>query len=276
VAIVTDSAAGLSANLLRAHRVLTVPLRVLAGGLSADDDGTPLPAAMQDAVRAGERLTTARPGPELFAIAYRQAADAGARSVVSIHLSRQLSGTVSVAELAARSAPVPVWVVDSWSIGMGLGLVVLAAARAASAGLGTEDVVAVAVRRAAATGSFFALDSAEALLAGGRLVTADLVPAVLVSRPLLEIRAGRITALERVRTRSAATDRLTDLAAKFAVGRDVDIAVQHTGCGDRAAELTERLARVIPRARQVYLAEAGPVIRMHTGPGMLGVALAPC
>jgi DegV family protein with EDD domain len=244
--------------------------------MAADDDGTPLPAAMQDAVRAGERLTTTRPGPELFATAYQQAADAGARSVVSIHLSGQLSGTIGVAELAARSAPVPVRVVDSWSIGMGLGLVVLAAARAAGAGLGTEDVVAVAIRRAAAAGSFFALDSPEELLAGGRLVTADRVPVVLVSRPLLEISAGRITLIERVRTRSAATDRLTDLAAQFAAGRDVDIAVQHAGCAERAVELADRLVRVIPRARQVSLSEAGPVIRMHTGLGMLGVALAPC
>jgi len=276
VAVVTDSAAGLPADLAQSHGVTIVPLRILAGGLSADDDEAGFPAAIEDLVLAGERLTTARPGPETFAAAYRQVAACGAVAVVSVHLSGQLSGTVSSAELAAASAPVPVLVVDTRSIGMGLGLVVLSAARVASAGLGAQDVAAVAEQRAARTGSFFALDSSEALLAGGRLVTAGRPDDGLISRPLLEIRAGRITVLERVRTRAAAADRLTELAAEFAAGREVDVAVQHTASADRAADLADRLAAVIPRVRQVYLAEAGPVIRAHTGLGMLGVALAPC
>lgn len=287
VAVVTDSAACLPAQLIREHQITVVPLRVLAGGLVADDDDAGLPAALQDAVRRGGRLTTARPAPETFETAYRQVARAGAVAVVSVHLSGQLSGTINSAELAAARAPVPVRVVDSRSIGMGLGLVVLAAATAAAAGLSVDNVAAAAEQCVTGTGSFFALDSAEALLSGGRLVVAPggvvpgpaapphQRPAALVSRPLLEIRAGRITVLERVRTRSAASARLAELAVGFAGGRVVDIAVQHTSSAGRAAELAARLTELIPLARHVYLAGAGAAIRAHTGLGMLGVALAP-
>jgi fatty acid-binding protein DegV len=211
-------------------------------------------------------------------------------------MSGQLSGTVSSAEVAAATAPVPVLVVDSRSIGMGLGLVVLAAARAARAGLAAEEVAAVAERHAADSGSFFALDSPQPLLAGGRLSPAPAIPVAgaaipvpgvvgpapgadspaLISRPLLEIRAGQITTLERVRTRAAAADRLIELSADFAAGRTVDIAVQHTASPERAAALASRLASAIPAARYRYLSEADPVIRAHAGLGMLAVALTPC
>ncbi|HXP18361.1 MAG TPA: DegV family protein [Streptosporangiaceae bacterium] len=276
VAVVTDSAACLPADLARAHQVRVVPLRVLVGDLAISDDLAGWPAVLDELLRRGERLTTARPAPAMFAAAYRQAADDGAAAVVSVHVSGRLSGTVSSAASAAADAPVPVRVVDSRSIGMGLGLAVLAAARAAGSGQSAGDVASIAEERAARTGSFFALDSLRALLAGGRLVEArGAASPALVSRPLLAILAGRVTVLERVRTRSAAADRLTELAAEFAAGREVDIAVQHIGAQARAAELADRLAMVITRARHLYLAEAGAAIVTHTGLGMLGVALAP-
>jgi fatty acid-binding protein DegV len=297
VAIVTDSAACLPAERDRPTGVLVVPLRVLAGGMLADDDQGGLPAGFADAIRRGERLTTARPTPEMFASAYRRAADAGATAVVSVHMSGQLSGTVSSAEFAAVSAPVPVHVVDSQLIGTGLGLVVLAAARAAGAGLAAADVALAAGQCAAMTGSFFALDSPWAPPPGGRLEANWLAgrgsagdspagsrspganappPAVLTSRPLLQISAGQITMLDRVRTRSAAAERLAELAADFAAGREVDIAVQHADAADRAAALADRLMAVIARVRRIYVAEAGAAITAHTGLAMLGVALAPC
>jgi DegV family protein with EDD domain len=277
VAVVTDSAACLAGDLARQHHVLVVPLRIQAGGLVLDDGPAALPDAVEEQLRAGQRLSTTRPTPEAFAAAYAAAADAGAAAIVSVHLSGQLSGTVSSASLAAAGAVVPVRVVDSRSIGMGLGLAVLAAARAAGAGRAVDDVAAAAAGCSAQLGSFFALDSSAELRAGGRL---DPFPGprggVLTARPLLYVRDGRIALLERVRTLSAAATRLEELAVAFAAGRRVDLAVQHLGNADRAAALAGRLALAIPAARDTYLAEAGAAIRAHTGPGMLGVAVAPC
>ena len=43
----------------------------------------------------------------------------------------------------------------------------------------------------------------------------------------------------------------------------------------RGSALAGRLAEIVPGARQVYLAAAGAVICAHTGPGMIGVVVAP-
>jgi fatty acid-binding protein DegV len=290
-------------------------MRLLAGGLIADDGDAAAVAAVEEAAARGERLTTARPPPERFAEAYRAAAAAGARAVVSVHVSVLLSGTADSAALAADGAPIPVSVVDAHTIGSGLGLAVLDAARAAEAGRGPGEIAARAERYAAASGSFFALDDADALLAGGRMPAEGRIragggspavggvragggsPAVggvraagaspagprlpspvstrLVARPILRIRSGQIVPVERVRTWAAATDRLTGLAAGFAGSLAVDLAVEHAGAASRAADLADRLAALIPQVKRRYLMAAGPAIVAHTGPTMLAVTVAP-
>jgi fatty acid-binding protein DegV len=291
VAVVTDSTASLPGDLAARRGIQVVPLRVMANGVAVDDGPAALSGAIGDDLRRGARLSTASPAPERFAGAYAAAAAAGADAVVSVHLSAGLSGTVSSARLAAARAAVPVRVVDSRSLGMGLGLAALTAAEAAAAGQPPEDVAAAASLRSARLRSFFVLDTLEYLHAGGRLDPAPARAAAgpregvwggrppgpaLTARPLLHVVDGKIVVLEKLRTTSAAARRLEEVAVAFAAAQQVDLAVQHLGHPERAAALAERLGRLIPGARRRYLAEAGAVILAHTGPGMLGVVVAPC
>jgi DegV family protein with EDD domain len=274
VAVVTDSTAGLPAGLAARQAIRVVPLRVVAGGIAVDDGPAALSGAIEDELDRGARLGTGAPAPERFAEAYAAAAAAGAEAVASVHLSASLSGTINSAHVAAAGAAVPVRVVDSRSLGMGLGIAALTAAEAAAAGRSLDEVAAVASLRSARLRSFFALDSLDRLPSGGRLD----VPGAgsgLTARPLLHMVDGAIVLLEKVRTPSAAARRLEELAVEFAAGRPVDLAVQYLGHPERAAALAARLEQLIPGARRRYLAEAGAVILAHTGPGMLGVVIAP-
>jgi DegV family protein with EDD domain len=277
VAVVTDSTACLPAGLAVRCGIAVVPLRVVAAGLAADDGPSALSGALGAELRGGARLSTASPAPERFAAAYAAAAQAGAGAVVSVHVSACLSGTVNSAGLAASGAPVPVRVVDSRSLGMGLGFAALAAAEAAEAGADCDGVARAACRRAETLRSFFVLDTLDQLSAGGRLPRGPSGAAAgLTVRPLLHLADGRVAVLEKLRTPSAAVRRLEEVAAEFAAGRPVDLAVQYLGSPERGETLAGRLEQLIPGARHRYLAEAGPVIRAHTGPGMLGVVVAPC
>ncbi len=286
VAVVTDSTACLPPGLSARYGIRVVPLRVVAGGQAADDGPSALSGALAAELGRGARLSTASPAPERFAAAYAAAASAGAGAVVSVHLSAGLSGTVNSATLAAGRAPVPVRVVDSRSLGMGLGIAVLTAAEAAEAGGDADDVAAAAFARSAGLRSFFVLDSLDRLSAGGRLdpgaappgaglTGAGLTGAGLTARPLLHLAGGRVEVLEKLRTPSAAVRRLEEVAAEFAAGKRVDLAVQYLGPAGPGAALAERLERLIPGARRRYLAAVGPVIQAHTGAGMLGVVVAP-
>ncbi|HEY5555013.1 MAG TPA: DegV family protein, partial [Cellulomonas sp.] len=119
--------------------VVVVPLEVVVGGDRHLEGRDLPPAELTAALTRGVRVTTSQPAPAAFAEAYARAAASGAREIVSVHLSGELSGTVRAAQLAALAAPVPVHVVDSRSVVMGLGFAVLSAARLARGGRPVDD-----------------------------------------------------------------------------------------------------------------------------------------
>jgi fatty acid-binding protein DegV len=104
----------------------------------------------------------------------------------------------------------------------------------------------------------------------------------LVSRTVLQIKSGRVVVVERVRTRAAAGNLLVRLATGLAASiagdgsadASVDVAVEHTSAPHRAAELADRLAAAIPHIGRLYVTRSSMAIRVHTGPGMVGVSVA--
>lgn len=133
VAIVTDSTAYLPHPAMARHGITSVPLTVVLGD-EALEEGTEISArSLAVALQKRRSVTTSRPSPEMFVRAYRAAADAGAAGIVSLHLSAEFSGTYDAAVVAAKTASVPVRVVDTGMVAMALGFCALAAAEAAEA-----------------------------------------------------------------------------------------------------------------------------------------------
>lgn len=276
LAIVTDSTAYLPQDAVDRHGITVVPLSVAVGDEVLDEGVEISPKDVAEALRGKRRVTTSRPSPETFAAAYRAAAESGARGVVSLHLSAELSGTCEAARLAAAEAPIPVRVVDSRLVGMALGYCVLTAAQGAESGLSLDEVAAAATRRAGLTSGFFYVDTLEHLRRGGRIGAARaLLGSALAVKPLLHLSGGRIEPLEKVRTASRAIARLEEIAVERAADREVDIAVHHLASADRAEPLAERLRERVPGLRELYVGEVGAVIGAHVGPGLLAVVLSP-
>ncbi|MBO2446586.1 DegV family protein [Actinomadura barringtoniae] len=275
VAVVTDSTSYLPPGLAERHELTIVPMQIAIGG-AVRNEGEITAAEAAQALKEWHPVTTSRPSPERFAQTFKEAAATGATTIVSIHLSSAMSGTIEAATLAAEDAPVPVKVVDSGTIGMGLGLAALSAADLALQGADADTVADAAARRAKSSHSLFYVDTLEHLRRGGRIgAAATLLGSALMVKPLLNIVDGRIAPLEKVRTSSRALSRLEELAVAQAADSRVDLAVQHVAAAPRAEALAERLRERIPNVDDVYVGEAGPVISAHVGPGMIGVVVAP-
>jgi DegV family protein with EDD domain len=278
IAVVTDSSAYLPDGFAARHAVHVVPLHVLIddeAGLDGVDIG---PMEVGTALAARRTVTTSRPNPDEFVAAYRRLLDGGADGIVSVHLSRELSGTWESARLAAQEVGVDrIRVVDSRTTVMGLGFSVLRAASAAIAGGSGAVVENAAVEAAARTTTYFVVETLEYLRRGGRIGSAAaFLGTALAVKPLLHVEDGRIVPLEKVRTTHRAVLRLVELAEQAASGAtSVELAVHHLGAYERAAELATLLDEHVSPASGCVVSELGAAIGAHTGPGVLGVVVCP-
>lgn len=274
IAVVTDSTACLTDELLRDSGVKVVPIHVIVDGRTHLDGVDITSEEVSSALSGYKAVTTSRPTTGQFLDAFTQAAQEGADAIVSVHLSSALSGTYDAARLAARDAPVPVEVIDSRTIAMGLGFAALDAARVAKAGADLATVAHVARSTAGASHVLFYVDTLEFLRRGGRIGKASaLLGSALRVKPLLHVVDGEVAPLEKARTANRALGRLSDLAVQAADGRSVQVAVQHLDAADRARGMASRLSDKLHV--EVLVCEVGAVMGVHVGPGLVAVAVAP-
>jgi DegV family protein with EDD domain len=278
VAVITDSTAYLPADLIEGYGIHVVPLYVVLAGRSGREgiDIGPEDVARALSVR-GQSVSTSRPTPGDFVAAYRLALAAGADQLVSIHLSAELSSTADAARLAAAQVGEHiVTVVDSRSTAMGEGFAVLAAARSAAAGADAATVARTARETAAATRTFFVVDTLEHLRRGGRIgAAAAFLGSALAVKPVLHVQDGRVVPLEKVRTTARAHGRLVQRAVEAAGTAPVSVAVHHLAAPERAERLAAELRERLPQVRELHVSELGAAIGAHVGPGALGIVVAP-
>lgn len=279
VGIVTDSACSLPAGWAGAAGVAdlvrVVPMPVMIGDQIYGEGSDELIPALAMALAQGHDVRTSRPAPGQFAAAYRELADAGCVGVVSIHLSGQLSGTVDSARLAARSATIPVEVIDSQTVAMGQGFAVAAAAEAARDGASTAQAAQAARSTAAASTILFYVPSLEQLRRGGRIgAAAGWFGTLFAVKPILVVREGKIVPLERVRSAPRALARLAELVTEDIGSRTgrVRAAVHHFGNESEAQRLAGALGAACPDV-EILICALPAVLAAHAGLGILAVAV---
>ena len=278
VAVVTDSAAYLPADLIEGYGIHVVPLYVVLAGRSGREGQDIGPEDVARVLSSrGQTVSTSRPTPGDFVAAYRRALDAGADALVSIHLSSELSGTWDAARLAASQVGEHiVTVVDSRSAAMGNGFAVLAAARSAATGANAAAVARTANEMAAATRTLFVVDTLEHLRRGGRIgAAAAILGSALAVKPVLHVLDGKVVPLEKVRTSARALNRLVQRAVEAAAEGPVSVAVHHLAAPERADRLAAELRDRLPALRELHVSELGPAIGAHVGPGAVGIVVAP-
>jgi DegV family protein with EDD domain len=278
VAVVTDSTAYLPPAVIEKYGIEVVPLYVVLAGRSGREGSEigPEDVARALSVRGGS-VSTSRPTPGDFVAAYRRRLGEDADRLVSIHLSAELSSTSDAARLAASQVGEHlVTVVDSRSTAMGMGFAVLAAARAAAEGADAATVAEVARDTAAATRTFFVVDTLEHLRRGGRIGSAAaLLGTALAVKPVLHVRDGKVVPLEKVRTTARAVNRLVQHAVEAADDAPVALAVHHLAAPERAERLATDLRQQVSGLVELYVSELGAAIGAHVGPGAVGVVIAP-
>jgi DegV family protein with EDD domain len=222
---------------------------------------------------ARELPTTSQPSVGDFLAVYEPLLEAG-HDVVSLHIAGGISGTVESARQAAARCGERVEVVDSATACGGLGLMALAAAKAAREGADLQACADRARETRAGLTLWFAVDTLEFLVRGGRIGRAQgMVGTALKVKPILSVES-EITPVERVRTSSRALARMVELLRSLHSDGTDGWVVQHIQAPEQAQKLIDA-GREIFGTEPVFVSEIGPVIGAHVGPGLIGAGAVP-
>jgi DegV family protein with EDD domain len=277
VAVVTDSTGYLPGGLVETLDITVVSLYYDVGGgwlreSEFDGDFGRFYAAL-DASKSV--ATTSEPTVEDFLVVFERLLQQHS-AVVAVLISSGFSKTCSNARQAAARLESEgrggqrVAVVDSAGAAGSLGIQAVAGARAAAAGKDRAGVLEAMRRARQGVRQWFVVDTLEYLRRGGRIGSAAAwLGSALDLKPILEIES-EFRAVERVRTRRRAVERLVELMReRRALGADRWF-VNHAYAHEEAEMLADRLGTVF-EAPPEFVSELGPVLATHAGPGTLSV-----
>jgi DegV family protein with EDD domain len=270
VMVVTDSTCDIPPAMAAKLGIEVVPLSVRFGDevfldrveMSQDEFMVRLKAS-SDLPKTSQPPTTA------FEEVFRKAINGG-QDVVCITIASQLSGTFNSARLAADSVDSDrITIIDSKTVSMSLGWCAIEAAKAANEGNDVRQVESAA-NSAINRGHLYAiLETLDYAHRGGRIGRAShLIGSMLSIKPILTVREGEVTPLERVRTWRKAIDRLGEIVRSHAPVSG--LAVAHAANPEDAEQLADELSDLVPTDRLVFT-DVGPVIATYAGPGAVGV-----
>lgn len=214
--------------------------------------------------------TTSQPSVGDFAQIYeRYKGD----EIISIHISRDLSGTLASAEAARDLVGASVTIIDSRNVSAGLALLVIEACRLAKSGATAAEIKTQIESLIPRTRLIFAVETLENLRRGGRIGGAQaFLGSMLQFKPIITIKDGRVEPLERVRTMPKAIARLKELAAQDLNAQSHRrVCFMHVAAPSAAENLNNALTSEV-KLDETMVIEAGPVIATHAGSGAVGIA----
>jgi DegV family protein with EDD domain len=280
VAIVADSIACLTRELVKKHKITIAPLPIRYGNKLYLDwvDVTPS-QAYELFLKNPDAFQAVGASPGSFIDAYRQAAKQ-AKNILCITVSSGLSGA-NEAALRARDhikkelPRLSIEVLDSRTATASEGFIALAAARAAAGGKSLAEVVKVAKEMRDKVVWVVFLDTIRHVYRTGRIPKAAArAGAMLNIKPILTMSpttSGLIRFIGAALTRGGGIERMLKIV-KGKVGQSpVHMVVMHAYALADAEKIKERVASEF-NCVELWITEFSPLMGYATGTGTLGLA----
>jgi DegV family protein with EDD domain len=222
--------------------------------------------------------TTAQPSMGLFSSIYKKLVEVG-EEVISIHISSGLSGTIHSAQLgASQISGKLINLVDSLTLSGGERFQVLAAALAARAGLQKEIILDRLSTIRSATEVVYTLDTLEYLQRGGRIGRVQaLAGSILHIKPIIHVDKsdGKYSTIGKERTIPKALDAIAEHVARlYNKTTPLWVSVLHGQFTDQANKLADLVQSKV-NVSKLEILRISPVLGVHTGPGIVGLAVVP-
>jgi len=278
VAMVTDTTACILQEQVERYDIEIVPVQLIFDDRTYRD-GIDINASEFYARlrQASKPPTTSSSPPEMYLEAYQKASE-GAEGILCItepsKFSAMFDSAMVAREILRKTRPeVSIEVIDCATAAAGQGLVTLAAARAAATGQNLLAVKEIAKNVMEHVNLFATLDTLHYLVKSGRVPqAAALVNSILQIKPVFTLNHASAHTVALPRTIESAMKRILKLMERNVVkGKPLHVAVMHADALDNAMVLRNHIASQF-HCSELFITEFTPVMGVHTGPGLFGVA----
>lgn len=265
IRIVTDSSVTMEPGLAQELGIHIVPLSVMVDGVVYVDTDLK-EGQFLELMRTSQHLPkTSQPPVGVFAEVYTDLAEEDG-TILSIHLSHALSGTVEAARQGALLSGKDVTVIDSGGTDQALKFQVVQAARMAQAGASKEEIVAALTEMQAKTELYIGVSTLENLVKGGRISrVTGLLSSLLHIRVVMEMVHHELRPVAKGRGNKTFTKWLEGFITKLQAKQVAELGISYAGSPDMALDIKAALQPYV--SQDIPVLETGSVIQTHTGEG---------
>ena len=266
VKIVTDSSCTMEKSLRDELNIHMMPLSIMVEGVVyPDDDHLPGEKFMDMMANAKALPKTSQPPIGEFVELYDRLGEDGSE-VISIHMTKGLSGTVEAARQASNLSSSKVTVIDSDFTDQGLSFQVIQAAKLAQAGAGVPEILAEIERVKQNTKLYIGISTLDNLVKGGRISrTTGLLSNIFNMKVVMDFENTELIPVAKgrgVKTFNKWFDELKSELSKIPNVRQIGIS--HADGLELANGFKEGLQAIF-KDMDIPVLHTNPVIATHTG-----------
>ncbi len=284
ISIITDSTSDLPPKIYKDndYDLTVVPLSVTFNDKTYLDNGIDItPEKFFEMMSSSTEMPKAsQPTPGNFMQVYQEKLSKG-NEIISIHISRKLSGTLNSAELAANqieknSEKKQISIVDSELVHMPCGFLALRAAELAKKGLSRDEIIKEISIFREKIFSFFIPKSLDNLIKGGRInKIKGKLATMLEIKPILTLKDGEVALYKNTRKWELAKKEVLDSMETYLKnfsGKNLDliVAIGDVANKEDADEIEEKIRKWFS-PKDVIRTNIGIVVGSHLGIGGLGI-----
>ncbi|WP_138204383.1 DegV family protein [Haloimpatiens lingqiaonensis] len=274
IALITDSISDLNKEIVDNYNIKVLPLKIIYKGKEFLDRINITPKDVYD--RMPEEVpTTSLPSMDEINNLYIDLEKEDYTHAIAIPVSSNLSGTFNAIKLISDDHPkINTHVFDSKLISIGEGIIVEQCAKLISGGNPFDKIIELLPSIRDKVHLYYLVDTLEYLKKGGRIgKVSGAIGQLLNIKPIISLdEEGTYYTVAKTRGKKQAINKLLSIVQEIVEKCKCKVYVMHGGAEEECKKLFNVVSK-FPNITSLYTGEISPAAGVHTGPGLLGIAL---
>ncbi len=213
--------------------------------------------------------TTSQPSPKQLQLAYEKLKSNGCDTIISVHLSSKLSGTLNSARIASEMVDIEIHLVDTLLVSVPYLAAIMYCRELVNRELGINTIIEKLNEFCDNTTGYTSLDTLDNLVRSGRITRPRFFLGKLFNfKPILKIEDGLLRSYSKTRNIDKSREIIYNLATEnIRVDKEYCYLISHANIPEIAKKYEKRLLEEYPNISG-YILDMGS-ISVHAGRGCL-------